>query len=336
MTDRDSSAFMSVAGCSDSFVSVGQSKLDSDSHFIGTSEGDKKSDHVMIKENTFKSLQVDKAPENEGHIPKHSSLPHNQEYYPPGPLSEYSKADRVPPFSVQGIKYQGADSSNDICNKHDEEISSVLPTDSGDVNFRQASTSHSQQTKSEVTTETENTPQSLEPGSNIEDENYTYENITFFENKEQNKVSVNENETKRGSNSSTNSTSSSGSSTDSVTYESPDEGAHDEKKMVFREEEYYCERPKDIKRNLQNNPPGTFLICNIRSEQVLCLVTDKGIKRFIIHRQGEKLSLFKDFSFPEYTFPDLNKLLRYYHMYELPSKNFKVRLERAYKSDKED
>ncbi|XP_060571835.1 uncharacterized protein LOC132730008 [Ruditapes philippinarum] len=331
LTDSDSSTFMSVAGCSDSFVSVGQSKLGLDSHFIGTSEGDKKSDHVMIKENTFKSLQVDKAPENEGHIPKHLSLPHNQEYYPPGPLSESSKED--PSFSVQGIKYQGAESSNDICSKHNEENTSVLPTDSGDVNFRQVSTSHSQQSKSAVTTETENTSQSLEPGSNIEDGNNAYENITFFENKEQNKVSVNENEMKRGSNSSTNSTSSSGSCTDSVTYESPDESAHYENMIFLREEEYFCEREEDVKRNLQDNPPGTFLICKSGSKQKLWFVTDNGRRFFKIHRHGEKLSLFK-YPKPENIFLSLNQLLMFYHLNDLPSNSYELKLERAYKSAK--
>jgi hypothetical protein len=225
MTDSYSSAFMSVAGRSDSFVSVGQSKLDSDS-YLGASEGDKKSIHAMTKKLT-KSLQVGKPPENKVPLRKHTSLPQHQKY-PPNPLFNFDKKDRVPPSAVQRIKDEGAESTNGISSKHDDKNTAVLPTDSGEVYFRQASTSHSQQTKSEVTTETENTPLSLEP----EDGNNTYENIMFFKNKEQNKVSVNENETKRDSNSSTDSTASSGSSADSVTYESPDEGAHGENKIV--------------------------------------------------------------------------------------------------------
>jgi hypothetical protein len=235
MTDSDSSAFMSVAACPESFVSVGQSKLDSDSHFTRTSEGDKNSDNVLTKENTFKSLQVGKPPKNEGHLRKHTSLPHHQEYYAPDPLqlSESSKEDLVPPFYVQGIEDEDAESLNGICSKHDEEITSeksVLPTDNGDVHFRHASTSYSKQTKLAGTTETENTTQSFE--SNIDDRSNTYENITVSENKEQKIFSIAEEEIKRCSNISTKSTSSSGSSTDSVTYESPDEGAHYENWIV--------------------------------------------------------------------------------------------------------
>ncbi|XP_060571837.1 uncharacterized protein LOC132730010 [Ruditapes philippinarum] len=339
MADSDSSAFMSGAGCSDSFVSVRQNKLDTDSHSIGTAEGIKNSDHVLTKENSFKSSPVCKTTKNEGYLQKQTSSPHYHDYYPSGPFSESSKEDLVLPLAAQGIKDEGAESSNGICSKHDEEIASetqVLPMGNGDVNFHQASTSSSKQTKLTDTTETENTTQSLE--SNLDDESNTYENITVSENKEQNIFSTEENEIKRGSNISTKSTSSSGSdsSTDSVTYESPDEGAQHENGNFFREEEYYCEHPKYIERNLQNNPPGTFLICNIRSKQVMCLVTDDGIKRFIIHRHEENLSLFKDISNTKNTFPSLNKLLSYYHEHDLPSNNFTERLKRAYKAEKED
>jgi hypothetical protein len=235
MTDSDSLAFISVAGRSDSFVSVGQSQLDSDSHFIGTSEGDKKSDHVMIKANTFKSLQMDKPPENEGHIQKHSYLPQCQKY-PQNPSFNFGKKDRVPPSSVRSIKYEGVESSNCICSKHDEKNTTetpVLHKEKCEIYFHQASTYYSQQTKSADTTKTEKTPHILNFDLSIDDEGiYTYENTTFCENKEQNKAFVNENEAKRGSNSSTGSTSSSGSSADSVTYESPDEGAHYENMIV--------------------------------------------------------------------------------------------------------
>ncbi|XP_060596762.1 uncharacterized protein LOC132750742 [Ruditapes philippinarum] len=338
MTDSVSSTFMSVAGCSDSFVSVGQSKLDSDSHFLGASEGDKKANHAMIQELT-KSFQGSTHTENKVPLRKHTSLPQCQKY-PPSPSFKFGKKDRVPPSSVRSIKDEGVESSNCICNKHDERNTaetSVLPKDNGDIHFHQASTSYSKQNKSADTTKTEKAPHILKFDIRIDDEGInTYENIKFFENKDQNKVSVNENETKRGSNSSTDSTSSSGSSTDSVTYESPDEGAHDENKIILREEEYLCEREEDVKKNLQHNPSGTFLICISGSVQKLWFVTDKGRRCFIIQRQGEKLSLYKNCSKLENMFDNLKQLLYFYHLNDLPSKSYKLKLKRAYKSVKKD
>ncbi|XP_060564767.1 uncharacterized protein LOC132723982 [Ruditapes philippinarum] len=232
MADSNSSAFMSVAGCSDSFVSVRQNKLDTDSHSIGTSEGEKNSGHVLTKENSFKSSQVGKSPENEGQLQKQISSPHFHDYYPPGLLSESSKEDLVLPLPAQGINDEGAESSNCICSKHDEEIASetpVLPMGNGDVNSHQASTSYSKQTKLTDTAETENTTQSLE--SNLDDESNSYENMTVNENKEQNIFSTEEQRIKRDSNIRTKS-SDSDSSTDSVTYETPDEGAQHENGIV--------------------------------------------------------------------------------------------------------
>jgi hypothetical protein len=55
-----------------------------------------------------------------------------------------------------------------------------------------------------------------------------------------------------------------------------------------------------------------------------------SLKQFLSLFQGEKVSLFKDFSDRVPIFPDLDHFFNFYHLNNLPFHNFEVKLERGF------
>ncbi|XP_053407221.1 uncharacterized protein LOC123546950 [Mercenaria mercenaria] len=179
--------------------------------------------------------------------------------------------------------------------------------------------------------------------SNGENEEVIYENTKTYMTATNRNYCRQESEISRSSNSSnlhSTSSSSSFSSRDSnaslKTYESPDEGAHYENIKSFQKKEYYCSKKPNVKRMLKNKSAGTFLVCPGENGLEMCVMTPDDVKYFRIHEQEEKMSLFKSFSNPDFVLPNLDTLLRYYHINCLPLNEYKVTLERGYKAKEKD
>ncbi|XP_053399719.1 uncharacterized protein LOC123557388 isoform X2 [Mercenaria mercenaria] len=115
-------------------------------------------------------------------------------------------------------------------------------------------------------------------------------------------------------------------------YESPEEDVDTlyANAQFFKTTDYYCASKKNGRSKLQTKPIGTFLVSPGETTKLdLCVKTSNGDISFRIYEQNGRISLFKTFSMECCIFPTLDALLRYYHVYELPSKTFKVKLKKG-------
>ncbi|XP_060602433.1 uncharacterized protein LOC132755563 [Ruditapes philippinarum] len=308
--DDSLSAVERVDGCSDISDSVEQEtcSFDSKSKYIGKTDRDGKSDCFITKENTLKSLEVQRNPAYDKDSRKHKFEPDQQKYSQSSILTEFDKDERKPP-------------------------------DDDDVNSSQPCMPDSHLAIYTGPTESDSSPRNLsEPDtdkqkSNDVERNNIYANVACSKDIEQDDFPFDGNERKNESDERTNCNihnTPSANSFSSTESETPDEDAIYENTKFFQKQDHYCEGKESDKRNLKERPAGTFMTYDTGTDLKLCVSTDIGIKKFRIYQQGGNVSVFKDFSDRVHIFPNLDHFFNFYHLNNLPFHNFEVKLERGF------